>query len=128
MPFQDVKTIRSQLSEKRGFSGFGIQTSFPEICKAWNISPAERVEDRPVRSPIPALIFSGEFDPDTPPAWGKLVADWFPNGRFYEIKNTSHGVLFSSRCALTEIVPSFLRDPAVQPNDNCLTSEKMKFR
>ncbi|MFT3743091.1 MAG: alpha/beta fold hydrolase [Pyrinomonadaceae bacterium] len=128
IPFQDMKTIRSQLSEKRGLGGFGIQTSFPEICKAWNIPPASKAEDRPVRSDIPALIFAGEYDPDTPPAWGKMVAERFPNSHFYEVKNTTHGVLFSSRCAVTEIVPSFLSDPAKKPDDACLTSEKMKFR
>lgn len=128
MPFQDTKTIRGQLSERRGFGGFGIQTSFPEICKAWNTPPAAKVEDHPVRSDIPALIFAGEYDPDTPPSWGKMVADGFPNSHFYEVKNTTHGVLFSNRCAVTEIVPSFLNDPAKQPNDKCLSDEKMKFR
>lgn len=127
MPFQNPRLIRSQLTKYKQFAGFGIQESFPEICKVWNVPPAERIENKPVRSDIPALIFAGEYDPDTPPEWGRLTASWFKNSFFYEIKNTSHGPLFSDRCSVTEIVPSFLKDPATRPNDSCMAKEPLKF-
>ncbi|HTK37359.1 MAG TPA: alpha/beta fold hydrolase, partial [Pyrinomonadaceae bacterium] len=120
MPFQDVRKIRGQLTKYKGLRGFGIQSTFPEICKAWNVPAAGKIENTPVKSNIPALIFSGEYDPDTPPAWGKLVSTWFPNSYFYEVKNTSHGVLFGNRCAIVDVAPSFLNDPMKRPNDGCL--------
>ena len=120
MPFQDVRKIRGQITKYKELRGFGIQSAFPEICKVWNVPPAGKIENTPVRSNIPALIFSGEYDPDTPPAWGKLVSTWFPNSYFYKVKNTSHGVLFGNRCAIVDVVPSFLNDPSKRPNDACL--------
>jgi hypothetical protein len=120
MPFQDVRKIRGQLAKYKDLRGFGIQSTFPEICKVWNVPAAGRIENTSVKSNIPALIFSGEYDPDTPPAWGKLVSTWFPNSHFYKVKNTSHGVLFGNRCAIVDVAPSFLNDPMKRPNDACL--------
>ena len=120
MPFQDVRKIRGQITKYKELRGFGIQSVFPDICKVWNVPPAGKIENAPVKSNIPALIFSGEYDPDTPPAWGKLVSTWFPNSYFYEVRNTSHGVLFGNRCSIVDIAPSFLNDPAKRPNDTCL--------
>lgn len=120
MPFQDQRKIAAQASKYAEIKGFKIQGAFSEICKVWNIPAAGEIENKPVKSDIPALIFSGEYDPDTTPAWGKLVASWFPNSFFYTVKNTSHGVLFGNRCAIVEIAPSFLDNPTVKPKDSCL--------
>jgi len=120
MPFQDVRKIRGQTTKYKELRGFGIQSTFPEICKVWNVPPAGKVENTPVKSNISALIFSGEYDPDTPPEWGRLVSTWFPNSFFYKVKNTSHGVLFGNRCAAVDVAPSFLNDPTQRPNDACL--------
>ncbi len=45
----------------------------------------------PVRSDVPALILSGSLDPVTPPRWGKVVADNFPNSR-HIVAPAAHGV------------------------------------
>lgn len=127
MPFQNLRLIRSQWAKYKQLVGFGIQETFPEICKVWNVPPAKRIENEPVKSDIPALIFSGEYDPDTPPAWGRLTASWFKNSYFFEVKNTSHGPLFSDRCSVTQIVLSFLGDPTKRPSDSCLAREPLKF-
>lgn len=120
MPFQDRRKIAAQATKYAEIKGFKIQGAFPEICKIWNIPAAGEIENKPVKSDIPALIFSGEYDPDTTPAWGKLVSSWFPNSFFYAVKNTSHGVLFGNRCSIVEIVPSFLDNPTAKPKDSCL--------
>src|SRR6185369_17212289 len=93
IPFQDRRKIAAQTTKYPELKGFKIQGALPEICKVWNVPAAAAIENRSVKSDIPALIFSGEFDPDTPPAWGKLVASWFPNSFFYEVKNTTHGAM-----------------------------------
>lgn len=124
MPFQDVLKIRAQLNRSRGLAGFGIQETFPSICRVWGVRPAGKIENEAVRTDTPMLVFAGEFDPDTPPAWGRIVASWSTKSHFYEFKGTSHGVLFSNRCAIAEIVPSFLAEPEKRPNDACLAAEK----
>jgi pimeloyl-ACP methyl ester carboxylesterase len=120
MPFQDRRKIAAQATKHSEMKGFNIQGAFPDICKVWNVPAASAIENQPVKSNIPAMIFSGEYDPDTPPAWGKLVASWFPNSYFYEVKSTSHGVLFGNRCAI-EMAATFLNNPTSKPDATCLS-------
>jgi pimeloyl-ACP methyl ester carboxylesterase len=127
MPFQDRRRIAGQASFP-GINGFQIQGALPGICKVWDVPAAGRVENEPVKSDVPALVFGGEFDPDTPTAWSRMAASWFNRGYFFEAKNTSHGVLFSSRCANVEIVPAFLKDPATRPAANCLETIPLDFK
>lgn len=128
MPFQDRRRIAAQVTKYPRLKGFRIQGAFPEICKVWNVPPSGAIENQPVKSNIPALIFSGEFDPDTPPAWGRLTASWFPNSIFYEVKSTSHGAM-NSRCTVVEIASAFLKDPASKPDSTCLSNiQPIDFR
>ncbi|NJL54321.1 hypothetical protein HC928_03415, partial [bacterium] len=47
-----------------------------------------------VRSDVPTLVLSGEFDPVTPPVWGNLIASELPNSFAYTFP-TGHGVIAS---------------------------------
>jgi pimeloyl-ACP methyl ester carboxylesterase len=120
MPFQSRRKIEIQIKKYPGLKGFAIQEAFPEICRVWDVPPAPAVENRPVKSDVPALIFAGQFDPDTPPAWGRLVGSWFPNSFFYEVKSSSHGAM-NSRCTFAEIPAAFLKDPTSEPDSTCLS-------
>jgi pimeloyl-ACP methyl ester carboxylesterase len=51
--------------------------------------PADYLE--PVRSDVPALIFSGNLDPVTPPQRGEEVARYLPNSRHVIIPEAAHG-------------------------------------
>ncbi len=42
-----------------------------QACKIWNVPAAPAVENQAVTSDVPTLVFSGEFDPITPPAYGQ---------------------------------------------------------
>jgi pimeloyl-ACP methyl ester carboxylesterase len=46
----------------------------------------------PVRSSVPALIFSGNFDPVTPPQRGEEVARYLSNSRHVIVPQAAHGV------------------------------------
>ena len=123
MPFQSRKKINAQIKKYPELKGFRIQGALPEICKIWDVPPAPEVENELVKSNVPALIFAGEFDPDTPPEWGRLVASWFSNSFFYEVKSTSHGAM-NNRCTFAEIPSSFLKNPTSRPNATCLAEIK----
>ncbi|MBY0573908.1 MAG: alpha/beta hydrolase [Undibacterium sp.] len=121
MPFQHRRLINAQAAKYPEIRGFKVQGALPDICKVWNVPAADAIENLPVKSSIPALIFAGSYDPDTPPAWGKLVASWFPNSFFYEVKTATHGVN-NNRCTFVDITASFIIDPANRPNDKCLAN------
>jgi len=90
-----------------------------EICNLWNIDAADPIENEPVESNIPALVLTGEFDPITPPAWGRLAAATLGNATVFEFPGLGHGTSVSDRCALS-IALAFLDEPSVTPDGSCI--------
>ena len=63
-----------------------------EACALW---PRARVDSdyfKPVRSDVPVLILTGEWDPVTPPANGDFVARTFPNSLHVVVPHGAHGL------------------------------------
>ena len=109
MPFQNPARIAAQVSPALGLGGINEGTATPEECRAWNVTPAAAVENTPVASDVPALVFAGEFDPDTPPEWSRGLLETMPHARYVELRGRSHGAGFSA-CG-GEIAQAFLREP-----------------
>jgi pimeloyl-ACP methyl ester carboxylesterase len=119
-PFEDRTLIASQISPALGFGGINLGTLPPEVCDAWNIPAAPAIENQPVASSVPTLIFAGEFDPDTPPAWGEKLVGPLSHAYFVEFRGRSHTAGFF-RCG-QEIAFEFLRTPDRAPAMDCLLS------
>ncbi len=89
------------------------------ICDYWLDEEADAWVKNPLFSNIPTLILEGEFDPVTPPEYGRLVADNLSNSYFFEFPGIGHDVLGSSECARS-IVVAFLDEPAKAPERSCI--------
>lgn len=87
-----------------------------EAFQVWPVAsrPAAR-ENQPVRTSIPTLIVSGEFDPDTPTAWARRVASSLPNAQLVEIPGYSHAPLYGHPAA-ARLLREFLADPSHKPS------------
>jgi len=90
-----------------------------DVCEAWQVGTADPIENQAVISNIPTLVFSGHFDPVTPPAWGRLAAENLANSFFFEFPNMAHGVMRSNSCA-RNIGLQFLDDPSIEPDSTCM--------
>ncbi|MEM7329769.1 MAG: alpha/beta hydrolase [Pseudomonadota bacterium] len=62
----------------------------PKICEAWGVPPVDRRFIEPVTSDVPTLIIAGEFDPLTPPSWGKLAAETLSQSLVIAVRGGSH--------------------------------------
>ncbi len=109
MPFESAERVASQVSPALGLGGIDERAATPAICRAWNVAPAPPSENEPVASTVPVLIFAGEFDPDTPPEWGRRLLRLMPRARYVELRGLSHGAGFSA-CG-KPITLAFLEDP-----------------
>jgi pimeloyl-ACP methyl ester carboxylesterase len=89
----------------------------PAVCKAWPVTPA-RADRSPVVSDVPVLIIAGEYDPNTPPAWGKRARATLSQGWFIEMPGESH-VAGNGPCAVS-IARAFLREPRHLPDTGCI--------
>jgi len=91
-----------------------------DLCAAWGAGIAPAVENQPIRSAIPTLVMSGEYDPITPPAWGKATAANLSNGLFFEFPGVGHAVTVEDDCPLG-IAIAFLDHPSVSPDSSCIS-------
>jgi pimeloyl-ACP methyl ester carboxylesterase len=93
-----------------------------DVCALWDVPPADLLENKPVFSSIPTIIFSGGFDPITPPSWAKKVARSLSAAFFYEFPTMSHGVVRSDPCAL-QMALSFLENSTLAPDSSCVGTQ-----
>ena len=88
------------------------------VCAGWGAGRADALENQPVASDVPALVLAGEFDPVTPPAWGRHAAETLSNGYFFEYPGVGHGA--SAQDCGREMMRVFWGDPTVAPDDGCI--------
>ena len=94
---EDVPWIKRSEGESKNFNlntflGDYRWEQQREACALW---PRARVEAdffKPVRSDVPVLILTGEWDPVTPPANGEFVARTFPNSLQVVVPHGAHGL------------------------------------
>lgn len=118
MPFESRSRMDSQMSADLGLGGMDNRTVSPEMCTAWRVAPAAAKANEALKSDVPALILAGEFDPVTPPAWGRRLLRTMPNARFVQVPGQSHGAMFN-RCG-GQMTLAFLHDPSASLNGDCL--------
>ena len=63
-----------------------------EACALWPRAKVEADYFKPVRSDVPVLILTGEWDPVTPPANGDFVARTMPNSVHVVVPHGAHGL------------------------------------
>jgi pimeloyl-ACP methyl ester carboxylesterase len=96
-----------------------------DICSVWPVPRASPSVRDVVRSEIPTLIVNSQYDAQTAPSNGALVAQTLPNAVVVTIPNVAH-VAFASpspdanACA-QKIVRSFFDNPA-KPDTSCIAS------
>lgn len=117
-PFEDAARSNAQVSPHVGLAGIDERTASPKVCGAWGVAPAPAIENAPVATDVPVLVLSGEFDPDTPPDWGRGLLAHLPHGRFVSMPGRSHGAGFD-RCGATLEV-AFLKDPQASLDLGCV--------
>lgn len=90
-----------------------------ELCQKWNVPPLGASFDQPVKSAVPTLVLSGDFDPITPPPFGQAAAATLSAAYVYDFPAYGHGALTSGDCP-NELILAFVRDPQSPPNASCL--------
>ena len=89
-----------------------------EFCDDWGAGVGDPIEAEPVFSDIPTLVVSGQFDPITPPDFGRAVADRLTTAWFVEYPGVGHGVAALDGCPLATTL-AFLADPTGTLDTSC---------
>lgn len=90
-----------------------------DLCASWRVAPANAIEQAPVTTDVPALVLAGQFDPITPPAWGRSTAEALPASFFYEFPGLGHGVMRADACGRA-VGLQFIDNPLTEPDTSCI--------
>jgi pimeloyl-ACP methyl ester carboxylesterase len=122
LPFVTQADIENTLQQHPDYEPLGSK-GIVELCKAWDLSPADARENQPVSSDVPTLVVSGEFDPVTPPGWAEEAARTLSKSFYFNVPRAGHGPTISEDCPRS-ILLAFLDNPTQQPDTACLAGLK----
>lgn len=92
---------------------------FLDLCKKWDVPQLGAAADAPITSDVPTLLFSGQFDPITPPPFAQVAAETITPSYPFIFPAYGHGALTSGNCP-DEILDEFVRDPDDKPDAECI--------
>ncbi|MFQ5558309.1 MAG: alpha/beta hydrolase, partial [Acidimicrobiales bacterium] len=84
----------------------GLET----LCEPWNREPSDHRVGTAVSSDLPVLIVGGRFDPITPPAFARSVAENLSAATVAIRDGRAHGVWAGDTC-ISSLVDDFMADP-----------------
>jgi pimeloyl-ACP methyl ester carboxylesterase len=92
-------------------------------------SPLDRSVTDPVVSDIPALLFLGQLDNETPVTWGRSVAEGLSRSTVVEWGNQGHiAAAHDQQLCAGGIAAAFLDDPSRVPDLTCAQSDAYKIK
>jgi pimeloyl-ACP methyl ester carboxylesterase len=99
-----------------------------EACTLWPRGEIERDYTQPVKSDVPVLILTGEWDPVTPPANGERVAKTLTNSLHVVVPSGAHGLdgLEGMDCIDNLIVEFIERGSSKGLNTECVRNIRRK--
>jgi pimeloyl-ACP methyl ester carboxylesterase len=99
-----------------------------EACSLWPQGKIDADYSSPIRSDLPVLIFTGEWDPVTPPSNAERVATYLSNSLNVVVPHGGHGFggLAGLEC-VDRLMPEFVEKGSVKALDaSCIRNIKRK--
>jgi pimeloyl-ACP methyl ester carboxylesterase len=120
-PFNDPARTRAEVERFPHLRSYFERFLLPDlaVCAEWGAGKSRADEAAPVRSDVPALIMTGEYDPIHPPWWGQTAADHLSRSYHYTLPAFSHGNTFGRGCQAV-IRDAFLENPLQAPDASCI--------
>ena len=132
LPWNDLSAFEEDAAKYKELKG-GLsfyKTDF-NVCEVWNQNIKDTLQlDRDtsnvINSDIPVLIFSGGFDPITPPKNGKKLLETFNGSYLIHAPNHGHVPGFSEESG--QLALEFVQNPSIEPNAEAFNGKsKIKF-
>jgi len=120
-PFNDWEKVKAETHRYPEIKGLSPATYDSTICEIWGVSKVADVEDEAVKSDIPILLISGEYDELTPPRWAKAMRRNLKNSHHLVFKGWKHSPTtnWGNPCAM-EAANAFFNNPRERANPDCL--------
>ena len=119
-PFNSLEKIEAETTKYPEVKGLSPAVFDNEVCKIWGVKKVAEIENKAVKSDIPVLFISGEYDNETPVKWAKSMTGNFTNSYHLVFKGWKHTPTtnWSNQCAMIS-ANEFFNNPNEKPNANC---------
>ena len=129
-PFNSQEIIASETRKYPQVEGLSPAVFENGICNIWSVEKLEEIENQPIKSNIPVLLISGEYDNETPVKWAESMKNNLPNSYHLIFKGWKHTPTtnWGNQCAMKS-ANDFFNNPSVKPNLDCFAEIKSpKFK
>lgn len=119
-PFNSLELIKEETNKYPGLKGLSPAIYDNEICEIWSVNKESEIENKAVKSDIPVLLISGEYDELTPIKWAESMTNNLVNSYHLIFKGWKHGPTtnWSNQCGM-QSANDFFNNPYAKPNPNC---------
>lgn len=129
-PFNSQEIIKLETNKYPETQGLSPAVFESEICEIWGVKKVNEIENRPVKSDIPVLLISGEYDNETPVKWAVAMKKNLSNSHHLIFKGWKHTPTTNwvNQCAM-QAANDFFNNPNQQPITSCLKEiKKTEFK
>ncbi len=119
-PFSSIDKIKSETNKYPEVKGLSPAVFDDQVCKIWGVKKVSEIENKAVRSNIPVLFISGEYDNETPVKWAESMTENFTNSHHLVFKGWKHTPTtnWGNQCAMI-LANEFFNNPNEKPNSDC---------
>jgi len=93
-----------------------------DVCAQFDVAPAPKGFNDPVRSDLPTLVLADEYDPATPADQSRHAAETLSHATFVLFPGLGHGAVFSDRPCPAAIFKAFLAAPTSPVGTACVAA------
>jgi pimeloyl-ACP methyl ester carboxylesterase len=116
---EDAGSMVARAEDADTLLGNGMTESMAAMCSVWPKGEVPADFHQPLSTDVPALVLEGEFDPVTPPRYGKDVVKSLGNGRLLVLRGQGHNVIGAG--CMPKLFAQFLQEPDAKKLDaKCL--------
>jgi pimeloyl-ACP methyl ester carboxylesterase len=108
-PYTPSDIDRTELENT--YLGAELLDAMKVSCEAWDAGVMDDDFKQPVKSDVPALIFSGSDDPITPPDYGEMVAQHLSNSK--HVINAHQGHMQASLGCTPQLMAEFVNTASI---------------
>ncbi|RZA23693.1 MAG: alpha/beta hydrolase, partial [Lysobacteraceae bacterium] len=90
---EDGSELKANPADEGTLLGNDLSTYLVAQCAAWPKGVRPAGFRAPLKTAVPALLLSGEFDPVTPSRYGDAVVKTLPKGRHLVLRGQGHNVI-----------------------------------
>ena len=124
-PFNSQETIATETTKYPAIKGLSPAVFDNEVCQIWSVKRVSGIENQAVKSNIPVLLISGEYDEFTPVKWAEAMSNNLTNSYHLIFKGWKHGPTtnWSNPCAM-QAANDFFNNPTEKPKPACFEQIK----